>query len=151
MLWLKLQYFGHLMEEVTHLKRPWCWKILRAGEEGDDRGWDGWMASLSQLTWVLVNSRSFDGQGGLECCDSWSLKGLDTTEQLNCPEGIRDSKRVLRGNWLYREPSSCCRYLKGNIVLRRSLLKATNIYGNDNNDTSSSLHLLNVATDQESF
>ena len=31
-------------EELTHLKRPWCWERLRAGGEGDDRGWDGWMA-----------------------------------------------------------------------------------------------------------
>ena len=42
-------------EEVTHLKRPWCWKRLKVGE-GDDRGWDGWMASLTQWTWVWVNS-----------------------------------------------------------------------------------------------
>ena len=48
MLKLKLQSFGHLMEELTHLKRPWCWEGLRAGEEGDDRGWDGWMTSLTQ-------------------------------------------------------------------------------------------------------
>ena len=33
-------------EELTHLKRPWCWERLRVGGEGDDRGWDGWMASL---------------------------------------------------------------------------------------------------------
>ena len=33
-------------EELTHLKRPWCWERLRAGGEGDDRGWDGWMASV---------------------------------------------------------------------------------------------------------
>ena len=39
-------------EGLTHLKRPWCWKRLRAGEEGDDRGWDRWMASLTQWTWV---------------------------------------------------------------------------------------------------
>ena len=32
-------------EELTHLKRPWCWEILKAGREGDNRGWDGWMAS----------------------------------------------------------------------------------------------------------
>ena len=32
-------------EELTHLKRPWCWEILTAGGQGDDRGWDGWMAS----------------------------------------------------------------------------------------------------------
>ena len=44
-------------EELTHLKRPWCWERLRAGEE-DDRGWDGWMASLTHWLWVWVNSRS---------------------------------------------------------------------------------------------
>ena len=49
----------HLMQELTDLKRPWCWEILRAGGEGDDRGWDGWMASLTQWTWVWVNSRSW--------------------------------------------------------------------------------------------
>ena len=37
-------------------KRPWCWERLRAGGEGDDRGWDGWMASSTQWTWVWVNS-----------------------------------------------------------------------------------------------
>ena len=42
-------------EELTHWKRPWCCERLRAGGEGDDRGWDGWMASLTQWTWVWVN------------------------------------------------------------------------------------------------
>ena len=35
-------------------KRPWCWAKLKAGGEGDDRGWDGWMASLTRWTWVWV-------------------------------------------------------------------------------------------------
>jgi len=52
MLKLKLQYFATWWEELTHWKRPWCWERLRAGGEGDDRGWDGWMASLTQWTWV---------------------------------------------------------------------------------------------------
>ena len=43
-------------EELTHWKRPWCWERLKAGGEGDDRGWDGWMASLTQCTWVWANS-----------------------------------------------------------------------------------------------
>ena len=46
-------------EDLTHLKRPWCWERLRAGGEGDDRGWDGWMASLTWWTWVWVNSGSW--------------------------------------------------------------------------------------------
>ena len=45
-------------EELTHLKRPWYWERLKA-EEGNDRGWDGWMASLSQWTWVWVNPGSW--------------------------------------------------------------------------------------------
>ena len=59
MLKLKLQYFGHLIEELTRWKRPWCWERLRAGGEGFDRGWDGCMASLTQWTWVCVNSGSW--------------------------------------------------------------------------------------------
>ena len=45
-------------EELTHLKRPLCWERLRA-EEGDERGWDGWMASLTQWTWGWVDSGSW--------------------------------------------------------------------------------------------
>ena len=45
--------------ELTHWKRPWCWKGLEAGGEGDDRGWDGWMASPTWWTWVWVNSGSW--------------------------------------------------------------------------------------------
>ena len=56
---LKLQYFGHLMQALTHWKRPWCWEGLGAGGEGDDRGWDGWMASPTRWTWVWVNSGSW--------------------------------------------------------------------------------------------
>ena len=46
-------------EELTHLKRPWCWERLRAGREGDDRGWDGWMVSRTLWTWIWVTSGSW--------------------------------------------------------------------------------------------
>ena len=46
-------------EELTHWKRPWCWERLKERGEGDDRGWDGWMASLTQWTWVWVISGSW--------------------------------------------------------------------------------------------
>ena len=46
-------------EELTHLKRPWCWEWFGAGGEGDNRGWDGWMASLTLWMWVWVNSGSW--------------------------------------------------------------------------------------------
>ena len=44
---------------MTHLKRPWCWERLKAGGEGDDRGWDGWMASPTRWTWVWISSGSW--------------------------------------------------------------------------------------------
>ena len=46
-------------EQLTHLKRPWCWERLRAGGDGDDRGWDGWMASPTRRTWVWASSGSW--------------------------------------------------------------------------------------------
>ena len=46
-------------EELTHWKRPWCWEGLGSRGQGDDRGWDGWMASPTPWTWVWVNSRSW--------------------------------------------------------------------------------------------
>ena len=73
-------------EELTHLKGPWCWERLRAGGGGDDRGWDGWMASLTQWTWVWVDSTSCDGQRGLACWGSWGREETDTTEWLNWTE-----------------------------------------------------------------
>ena len=72
---------------LTHWKRLWCWEGLGAGGEGDDRGWDGWMASLTRWTRVWVNSgRWWWGQGCLACCNSWGRKESDTTERLNWTE-----------------------------------------------------------------
>ena len=52
------QYFGHLMRRTDSLEKTlWCWERLKAGREGDDRGCNGWMASLTQWTWVWASSR----------------------------------------------------------------------------------------------
>ena len=59
MLKLKFQYFGHVVWRVDSLERLWCWEGLGAGGKGDDRGWDGWMASPTQWSWVWVNSGSW--------------------------------------------------------------------------------------------
>ena len=86
MLKLKLQYFGHSCEELSHWKRLWCWEGLGARGEGDDRRWDGWMASLVQWTWVWTTPGVGDGQGSLACCSPWGRKESDMTEQLNWTE-----------------------------------------------------------------
>ena len=57
MLKLKDQYLATCCEELTHWKRPWCWERLKVGE-GDNRGWDCWMSSPTQWTWVWVSSGS---------------------------------------------------------------------------------------------
>ena len=82
-------------EELTHLKRPWWWETLKEGGEGNDRGWDGRMASLTRWTWVWINSRSWWWTGGLACCSPWSCKELDTTEQLNWTKCCRSF--IIRG------------------------------------------------------
>ena len=71
-------------EELTHLKRPWCWERLKAGGEGDDRGWDGWMASMTQWTWVWTNSGSgwrTGRPGGLQSMGSQRVGQDSATEQ----------------------------------------------------------------------
>ena len=50
-------------EKLTYLKRPWCWERLKVGGEGDDRGWDDWMASLTWWAWVWINSGSWWWRG----------------------------------------------------------------------------------------
>ena len=97
MLKLKLQYFGHLMQRVTHLKRLWCWEGLGAGGEGDDRGWDGWMASLTQWTWVRVNSGSWwwTGRPGVLWFMGSQRVGHDWVTELNWTDVDTDLHIVL--------------------------------------------------------
>ena len=73
-------------EELTHLKRLWCWERLKVGGEGDDRGWDGWMASLTQWTWVRVNSKSWwwTGRPGVLQSMGSQRVGHDWATELNC-------------------------------------------------------------------
>jgi len=71
-------------EEPIYWKRPWCWERLKAGGEGDDRGWDGWMASLTRWTWVWVNSGSWWWTGK----EAWCAAVHRVTES-----------RIQLGNW----------------------------------------------------
>ena len=75
--------FATWCEELTHWKRPWCWKILKSSGEGDKTGWCGWMASPTLWTWIWASSGSGDQQRSLACCSLWGRKESHTTEQLN--------------------------------------------------------------------
>ena len=61
-------------EELTHWKRPWCWEGLGARGEGDDRGWNGWMASPTWWTWVWVDHRSWWWTGRTGVLQSMGLQ-----------------------------------------------------------------------------
>ena len=79
-------YLATWCEELTHWKRPWCWERLRAGGEGDNGEWDGWMASPSQWTWVWANSGRWwrTGKPGM-LPSMWSQRAghnLATEQQL---------------------------------------------------------------------
>ena len=75
-------------EELIHCKWPWCWERLRAGGEGDDRGWDVWMASLTQWTWVWGDSRS------------WWWTGRPGVLQFVGSQGVRHNL-VTELNWIW--------------------------------------------------
>ena len=78
-------------EELTHWKRPWCWERLRAGGEGEDRGWGGWMASPTQWTWVWVNSRSWwwTGRPGVLRFMGSQRVGHDWVTELSWSKGTK--------------------------------------------------------------
>ena len=88
LLKLKLQYFGHLMLRVDSLEKTLMQEGFRAGGEGDDRGWDGWMASLTQWTWDWVNSRSWwwTGRPGVLQFMGSQRVGHDWATELNWTE-----------------------------------------------------------------
>ena len=112
---LKLQYFGHLMRKVDSLEKT----LMLGGIGGRRRGWqrmrwlDGVTDSMDMIfEWTPGVA---DGQGGLECCDSWGRKESDTTEWLNWTEVNWACVIYLSGGWggIFSQcnmsiTSSCC-------------------------------------------
>ena len=85
MLKLKLQYLATWCEELSYWQRSWCWQRLKVGGEGDNRGWDGWMASLTQWTWTWVNSGSWcwTGRPGMLLSTGVQRVGHGWVNELN--------------------------------------------------------------------
>ena len=101
MLKLKLQYVATWWEKLTHQlwwwERPWCWERLKVGGEGDDRGWDGWMAWPTQWKRVWVDSGCWwwTGRPGvLQFMGSQRVRHGWATE-LNCINGLKKNCRIL--------------------------------------------------------
>jgi len=99
-------------EELTYWKRPWCWERLGAGGEGDNRGWDGWMASPTRWTGVWVNSRHWwwTGRPGVLRFMGSQRVGHDWLTELNSTEWLfvglikqNNNKARLIGHKLFLE------------------------------------------------
>ena len=103
---LKLHTLPTWCKELTHWKRPWSWERLRAGEEEGDRGWDGWMACLTQWTWVWVSSGSWWWAGKLGVLLSMGSQrvGHDwATELTDWASFFRDQHRKWFPQWMAQE------------------------------------------------
>ena len=81
-------------KEVTNWKRPWCWEILKAGE-GNNRQWDGWIASPTCWTWVWASSKSWwwTRKSGMLQSMVWHRVGHKWVAELNWTEEILGSGR----------------------------------------------------------
>ena len=86
MLKLKLQYFGHLMGRLDSFEKTLMLGNIEGRRRRGCRGWDGWMASPTQWTWIWVDSGSWWWTGRLACCGSWGHKESDMTEWLKWTE-----------------------------------------------------------------
>ena len=126
--------------KLTHWKRPWCWDGLGAGGEGDDKGWDGWMASLTWWTWVWINSGSWwwTGRPGVlrfigsqRVGHDWATELTDFTgKQLkvkqsevtqSCltlwPHGLQPTRLLHPSNFLSKSTGVGCHFLLQGIFL----------------------------------
>ena len=86
--------------EPTHRIRPWCWERLKAGGEGDDRGWDGWMASQTQWTWVWANSGRQWRTGKPGVLQSMGLKSRTRLYRLNNSSNNKLDNKVWLGKYI---------------------------------------------------
>ena len=100
-------------KELTHLKRPWCWERLKAGGEGDDRGWDGWMASPARWTRVWASSGSWWWTGKPGVLQSMGLQrvGHNWVTELNWGHGSK-----LDLHWQMKRWGRCGAHTQWNIV-----------------------------------
>ena len=108
LLKLKLHYFVHLMQRTDSLEKTWCWEGLRAGEEVDDRRWDGWMSSPTQWTRVWASSMKWwrTGKPGvLQSLGSRRVGCAWGTEQQKDP----DTATIWQDFSVFPEHSPVCR------------------------------------------
>ena len=129
MLKLKSSTLATSCEELTHWKRPWCWEGLGAGGEGDDRGWDGWMASLTWWTLSLSELRELVTDREAWCAVihgfAKSRTHLSDWTKLNCR--LQNWEKIIATGKLSKKLiSKICKLLKYLNTQLQILLRKTN-------------------------
>ena len=112
-------------KELTHWKRPWCWERLKAGGEGDDRGWDGWKASPTQRTWVWVNSRSWWYTGRPGMLQSMESQGVRHNWATELTDWLKSFFRIPQETYMNVKPSVVYSNLNVEICSRPFWFKPT--------------------------
>ena len=112
-------------KELTHLKRPWCWERLKVEGEGDDRGWDGWVASLTQWTWVWVKLRSWwwTGRPGVLQSMGSQRVGHNWATELNWTDSL---PLIYQGILVYFFKSKFYHLQSTFSIIKRSIEKGMN-------------------------
>ena len=116
---------------LTHWKRSWCWERLKVGGEGDDRGWDGWMASPMQWTWVWANSgrwRRTGKPGVLQSMVSPRVGHDWVTEHHHHPGLRRAEIRKAREDCCWRAGGICCSGKSHTLLLLKGPSRVQNIF-----------------------
>ena len=109
-------------KELTHWKRPWCWERLRSGGEGGDRAWDGWMASLTQWTWIHEQAPGdSERQGSLEC----PVHGVTKSQTWLSSQAF--VVQLLSHIQLFETPWSAAHHASVSFTISQSLLKLMSI------------------------
>ena len=127
MLKLKLQYFGHLMWRTNSFEKTLLLGKIEGGRRGDNRGWDGWMASLTQWTWVWVNSGSWWWTGRPGVLQSMVLQRVrhDWVTELSCTDVSRWKTQYLMMlsffSLNYRTKQNFCQSFHGHLDGRENM------------------------------
>ena len=113
-------------EELTAWKRPWCWEQLKAGGEGDDRGWEGWMATPTQWIWVWASFGSWWWKGKPGTLQSMGSQRVrhDWATELNWRTGLINNHALYRTLYIHlissKSRGNLCAYLGKKVLSRET-------------------------------
>ena len=151
MLKLKLQYFGHLMWRTNSLEKNLMLERLKARGQGNDRRWDGWMASLTQCTWVWANSRRYWRTGNLACCSPWGSQFIRHNWVTEQQTNERMNATVFYKKTLWQQGGHSWLTLRWKILCHKKPASPLALFQGEDGSISPEFASLNPETHMEFF